>query len=155
MDRQTKESLIQLAMQEAQLAANEGNYPFGTILAAADGNVIGCAHNTQNTDQDPTAHAEINLIRGVARIHGTDIFSQSYLVSNAESCSMCMSAAIKAGILHYVFGTPSEPHMEPFLTVTDVAGYCRVELDITYGVLAEHCRQQIAEIRKKQGDLAQ
>lgn len=155
MDIQTKENLILLAMQEAQIAADAGNYPFGAVISDATGQVTASAHNTQNSDRDPTAHAEINLIRSLAKQHDRERFGQFYLASNAKSCSMCISAAIKAGIRHYIFGAPSEPHMEPFLTVSDVAGYCRVELDITLGVLQEQCRRQIAGLRKMQDDLAE
>jgi tRNA(adenine34) deaminase len=155
MKSEIKEKLIRLAMQEAQAAADEGNYPFGAVVADSEGKVIAAAHNTQETDQDPTAHAEINLIRKLAREYEPEEFSRFYLASNAESCSMCFSAAIKAGIVHYIFGAPSEAHMEPFLTVADVAKYCRVSLDISFGVLEEECKHQIAEIRTKQSKLAQ
>jgi len=66
-----------------------------------------------------------------------------------------MSAAIKAGFQHYVFGAPSEPHMEPFLTVADVIKFCRAKLDVSFGVMAAECKQQIAQIRAEQDDLAQ
>jgi tRNA(Arg) A34 adenosine deaminase TadA len=155
MDLKNKERLVKQAMAEAERAAQECNYPFGAVMADAQGRVIVTAHNTQNSDRDPTAHAEINLIRELAKRYTSDELAAFYLVSNAESCSMCMSAAIKAGIIHYVFGAPSEGHMEPYLTVADILGYCRVKLDVTFGVLAEECRKQIARIRAEQGDLAQ
>ena len=145
---------MRIAMQEAQIATNQGNYPFGAVLADREGNIIARAHNTQISDVDPTAHAEINLIRAMAKQDQEDL-SSCTLVSNAESCSMCMSAAIKVGILKYIFGAPSEAHMEPYLTVSDVALYCRRELDISLGVLSAECQQQIASIREEQGRLAQ
>ena len=155
MNLETKKNLIRLAMQEAQAAADEGNYPFGAVVTDLEGNVISAAHNTQVTDQDLTAHAEINLIRQLSKSHEPEEFSQYYLISNAESCSMCFSAAIKAGIVHYIFGSPSEAHMEPFLKVADVVKYCRTELDIIYGILEEECKRQIAEVRENQNHLAQ
>ena len=155
MNNEIKEDLIRLAMQEAQLAAMEGNYPFGAVMADANGHIIASAHNTQETDHDPTAHAEINLIRRLSQLYEPEEFDQFFLASNAESCSMCFSAAIKAGIVHYIFGAPSEAHMEPFLTVAEVAKFCRVSLDISYGVLKQECIRQIAEIRSDQNKLAQ
>ncbi len=124
-------------------------------MTDSEGSVINCAYNTQNTDRDPTAHAEINLIRKLAKSRSLEEFSQYYLVSNAESCSMCMSAAIKAGIWHFVFGAPSEPHMEPYLTVSDIIKFCRRDLNVTFGVKEEECRKQINKIREEQGNLAQ
>ena len=155
MDSKMKYTLVALAMKEAQRAADDGNYPFGAVIADAQGNVIASAHNTQNSDTDPTAHAEINLIRKLAKQYSLADFGNFYLASNAESCSMCMSAAIKAGILHYIFGAPSESHMEPYLTVSEMVKFCRVELDISFGVMAAECQQQIARIREEQGHLAQ
>ena len=68
---------------------------------------------------------------------------------------MCFSAAIKAGIKRYVFGAPSEPHMDPYLTVEAVARHSQRALDITYGVLEDECVRQIVEARNSQGKLAQ
>ena len=155
MDQKKKYTLIALTMEEAQRAASEGNYPFGAVVSDAQGNVIATAHNTQNSDNDPTAHAEINLIRELAKQYSPAAFGAFFLTSNAESCSMCMSAAIKAGIRHYIFGAPSEPHMEPYLTVSDMLKFCHTPLDISLGVMADECQQQIAQIRAEQGDLAQ
>jgi tRNA(Arg) A34 adenosine deaminase TadA len=68
---------------------------------------------------------------------------------------MCFSAAIKAGIVHYIFGAPSEAHMEPYLTVSDMTKFCSISLDVSDGVLEQECVHQIAEIRSKQNKLAQ
>jgi len=155
MNLEIKESLIRLAMAEAKAAADEGNYPFGAVAADFEGKVIASTHNTQETDEDPTAHAEIKLIRLLAKNHKLEEFSRFYLVSNAESCSMCFSAAIKAGIVHYVFGAPNEAHMEPFLTVADVVKFCHTELDITCGILEDDCKRQIIKVRVTQDHLAQ
>jgi tRNA(adenine34) deaminase len=155
MNLDTKESLIRFAMLEAQKAVETGNYPFGAVIADHEGKVIATAHNTQEIDKDPTAHAEINLIRHLAKTFNQGEFSRFYLISNAESCSMCFSAAIKSGIIHYIFGAPSEPHMDPFLPVSEVAKFSHTKLDITLGVLEEECRQQISEARSKQHNIAQ
>ncbi len=155
LKKDKQKDLMRLAMGEAAKAVNEGNHPFGAVMVDEGGNVIGLAHNTQATDRDPTAHAEINLIRQLARTCNEETFSHFALICNAESCSMCFSAAIKAGILRYVFGAPSEPHMDPYLTVEAVARHSRNALEITYGVLEIECVRQIAEARALQGKLAQ
>jgi tRNA(adenine34) deaminase len=155
MNIETMKRLMTLAMQEAQQAADEGNYPFGAVITDLKGNLLASAHNTQNTDRDPTAHAEINLIRKLAKSHCEEDFNHFFLVSNAESCSMCVSASIKAGIRHYIFGAPSEPHMEPYLIVADILKYCRCKINVVYGVMEKECREQIKRIRVEQGRLAQ
>jgi hypothetical protein len=45
--------------------------------------------------------------------------------------------------------------MEPYLTVSDILNYCQAKLDVSFGVLAEECRRQIAQVRDEQSDLAQ
>ena len=60
---------MRIAIEEAELAVAEGNYPFGTFITDVNGTVIARAHNTQNTNNDPTAHAEINIIRALAKAH--------------------------------------------------------------------------------------
>jgi tRNA(Arg) A34 adenosine deaminase TadA len=155
MDRGKLEVLMRLAMLEAAKAAEEGNYPFGAVMTDSNGMVLASAHNTQVVDRDPTAHAEINLIRRLAKEYDEEQFNLFTLFSNAEACSMCFSAAIKTGIRTFIFGAPSEPHMDPYLTVTEVAHHSLSRLDITYGVLQEECVKQIREIRERQGRLGQ
>lgn len=124
-------------------------------MVDSDGLVLASARNTQVADRDPTAHAEIKLIRRLAKEYDEEQFNQFTMVSNAEACSMCFSAAVKAGIRTFIFGAPSEPHMDPYLTVAEVARHSQSQLDITYGVLGDECAQQIKEIRERQGRLAQ
>jgi tRNA(Arg) A34 adenosine deaminase TadA len=155
MDRGKLEVLMRLAMLEAAKAAEEENYPFGAVMTDSNGMVLASAHNTQVVDRDPTAHAEINLIRRLAKEYDEEQFNLFTLFSNAEACSMCFSAAIKTGIRTFIFGAPSEPHMDPYLTVTEVAHHSLSRLDITYGVLQEECVKQIREIRERQGRLGQ
>ena len=50
-------------VQEVDIAIKEGNSPFSAFLLDMDGNILFKEHNTVNSDMDPTAHAEINLIR--------------------------------------------------------------------------------------------
>ena len=148
MEKSIKEKLVRLAMEEASISILEGNSPFGAILTDLEGNVIEIAHNTQNTDSDPTAHAEINLIRSVAKKINNSDLSQYYLISNAQSCSMCFSAAIKARITNFIFGAESEPQMNPSLNVYEVEKYTQSKLNISSGILQAECKNQIAKARK-------
>ena len=139
---------MRLAMNEADKATLEGNSPFGAVISDNEGNLIDSAHNTTNTESDPTAHAEINLIRKVSKNLGNKDLSRYYLISNAQSCSMCMSAAIKAKITNFVFGADSESHMNPNLNVLEVAKYSKSHLHIESGILKEECENQIKKARK-------
>lgn len=107
IDNNKIEKVMKLVMEEVKIAIHEGNSPFATFLLDREGNIIYKAHNTSNSDTDPTAHAEINLIRMACKELNTKDLSNYILISNAWSCSMCMSAAIKAKITNYIFGTRS------------------------------------------------
>ena len=148
MEYSIKEKLVRMAMEEASIAIMEGNSPFGAILTDLGGNVVEIAHNTQNTDSDPTAHAEINLIRSMAKKINNSDLSKYYLIGNAQSCSMCFSAAIKAKITNFIFGAESEPHMNPNLNVHEVAKHTQNDLNITSGILQFECKNQIDKARK-------
>jgi len=136
-------------MDEAEKGIKKSNSPFGAILTDKKGNIVEVAHNTSKTDCDPTAHAEINLLRKAGKKYKTRILEEYCLFSNAESCSMCMSAAIKAGITFFYFGAPSETSMDPYVTVFDLANKSKRKLHIETGLLKEECMEQIKRGRNK------
>ena len=142
------EDLIRLAQAQAAKAISEGNPPFGAILTDAEGNVVIAAHNTQNSDLDPTAHSEINLLRAAGKALGQLSLSGYLLFSNAEPCFMCMSASIKAGIRHVYFGAPHEPHLDPYLPAHEVVQRAKEPVFLYPHILREECIRQIAEGRK-------
>ena len=114
------EEIMRQVVQEVDIAIKEGNSPFSAFLLDMDGNILFKEHNTVNSDMDPTAHAEINLIRKACKELQTKDLSNYILISNAWSCSMCMSASIKAKIQNYIFGAKSESTMNPNVTVFDI-----------------------------------
>jgi tRNA(Arg) A34 adenosine deaminase TadA len=67
LEQSRVEALVRLAQAEAAKAIAEGNPPFGAVLTDAEGKVVIAAHNTQNSDLDPTAHSEINLLRAAGK----------------------------------------------------------------------------------------
>lgn len=56
------DGFMQLAIQEANAARAEGNYPYGSVLVCGD-EIIGLGRNQMNTHNDPTSHAEIEVLR--------------------------------------------------------------------------------------------
>ena len=143
------EYIMNLVMDEVDIAINEGNAPFAAFLLDKDGNIIFKSHNTTNSDINPTAHAEINLIKIACKQLKQKDLSEYILISNAESCSMCMSAAIKAKITNYIFGAPSEANMNPNITIYDIKEKTKQPLNIITGILKEKCKIQIKEARQK------
>ena len=90
-----------------------------SFLLDRNGNILFKEYNTVNAKMAPTTHAEINLIRKACRELKTKNLSNYILISNAWSCSTCMSASIKAKIQNYIFGAKSESDMNPNITIFD------------------------------------
>ena len=143
-----KEELMRVVMQEVDLAIKEGNSPFGAILIDENGNILFRAHNTARSMCNPTMHAEINLISMACRELKTRDLSKFCIMSNAWSCSMCMSACIKAKINNYIYGAKSEDDMNPNITIFDISNKSFSKLNIEIGILEEECRKQIEDARK-------
>jgi len=149
MDINLQKKLVKKAMKEAEKAVKKWNSPFGAIIADLQGNIIAKSYNTANVDINPTAHAEISVIKKACKKLATKDLSDYYLISNAESCPMCMSAAIKARIRNFIFGAPTESDSDPYITVYDIAKYSKQELNIQAGVLEKECSEQIFAARQK------
>lgn len=96
------------ALEQARIAADAGEVPVGAVLVAPDGQVVAQAGNRTRRDADPTAHAEILVIRaacaalGSARLPGHDLYV------TLEPCAMCAAAIAAARIarLYYGAGDP-------------------------------------------------
>lgn len=143
-----KENLMRIVMQEVDKATKEGNSPFGAILIDEQGNIIEKAHNTAKSMCNPVLHAEINLISKACKKLNTRDLSKYYIMSNAWSCSMCMSACIKAKIQNFIYGVPSEADMNPNVTIFDIKEKSTTKLNIETGILKEECQSQIKNARK-------
>lgn len=148
MNQSTKERLVRVAQEEAEHAIREGNPPFGAVLADGDGQILFRAHNTQNSDCDPTAHAEINLLRRSAPALGSRRLAGYVLGTNAEPCPMCMSAAIKAGISRIIFGVSQESGSSPSLSAAEIASRARYSVEIDGGHLVAECAAQVLKGRR-------
>lgn len=147
-NKEKKENLMRIVMQEVDKAIEEGNSPFGAILIDEQGNIIEKAHNTAKSMCNPVLHAEINLISKACKKLNTRDLSKYYIMSNAWSCSMCMSACIKAKIQNFIYGAPSEADMNPNVTIFDIKEKSTTKLNIETGILKEKCQSQIENARK-------
>jgi tRNA(adenine34) deaminase len=141
------ETLVRRCMALAEAVAADGNPPFGAILVADDGTVIVEAANRQVSGRDPTAHAEIELLRSASRLGHPPPWRELLVVSNAEPCSMCASALVKADLGALAYGAPHEPHLDPDLGVAEVFARSRRPPAVVAGVFAAECAAQIAALR--------
>jgi tRNA(Arg) A34 adenosine deaminase TadA len=104
---QEDEKFIRQANHLAELAAGQGNHPFGALLVM-DGKVILTAENTVKTDHDVTRHAELNLVSMACRKFDPETLAKCTLYTSTEPCAMCTGAIYWAGISKVVYGCPAE-----------------------------------------------
>ena len=83
-----------------------GNHPFGALLVV-DGAVVLRARNTVHTDDDPTAHAETNLVADAIRRLTREQIARSVLYTSCEPCAMCVGKIYWAGIRAVVYALPA------------------------------------------------
>jgi len=129
------EKWMSLAIEEANLAMKENEIPVGAVLVQ-NNRLIAQAHNQPITNNDPTAHAEIQVLRKAGIQQKNYRLVGSTLYVTLEPCAMCFGAMIHARIERIVFGA-SDPK-------TGVCGSCinlneenffNHKISITSGVL--------------------
>jgi tRNA(Arg) A34 adenosine deaminase TadA len=101
------EQFLKQAIELARQARTDGNHPFGALLVL-DERVVLTARNTVITDQNPTAHAEHNLVGEAIRQFSQDQIARCVLYTSCEPCAMCVGAMYWAGIRSMVYGLPAE-----------------------------------------------
>ncbi|MBC3888289.1 nucleoside deaminase [Acetobacterium paludosum] len=92
-----------MAIEIAQAGAEKGEVPIGAVLVC-EGKIIAKAHNQKETRPDPTAHAEMLVIRAGAEKLKRWRLNDCQLYVTAEPCVMCMGAIIQARIPMLVYG---------------------------------------------------
>lgn len=132
---------MQLALRQAQAAADAGEVPVGAVVVRA-GQVIASAHNAPLGNHDPTAHAEVNAIRAAAQALGNYRLDDCTLYVTLEPCSMCSGAALHARFKRIVFGAP-EPKTGAAGSVLNLFAneHINHQTQVTGGVLADECAQ--------------
>jgi tRNA(adenine34) deaminase len=93
---------MQVALAEARAATAHGDVPIGAVLVR-DGEELARAHNRRELDQDPTAHAELLVLRAGAAALGTWRLVDCDLYVTLEPCTMCAGALVLARIGRLIF----------------------------------------------------
>ena len=148
----TDQKFIELALEEARLAAEEGEVPVGAVLVV-NGEVIARAHNLREELSDPTAHAEMLALREASQRLLRWRLTGATLYITMEPCAMCAGAAVLARIDRIVYGC-NDPKAGACGTVFDIAREPQLNhrIEITGGILKEECQnivQKFFENRRK------
>jgi len=97
---------MQLAIQEAKTSRDAGNFPYGAVLVRGD-RVIGTGRNQMNTHNDPTSHAEMEVLRS-AGLQAT--YADTMMYASAFPCLMCAGPLVFYGIPELVVGASCPGH---------------------------------------------
>lgn len=113
--------LVRAALAAAAPAAASGDVPIGAVLLDPSGAEIARACNAREATGDPTAHAEMLVLREGARVLGSGWrLSGCTLAVTVEPCTMCAGALVVARVDRLVFGT-WEPRTGAVGSLWDVA----------------------------------
>lgn len=96
--------LMEIALAEARAAAERGETPVGAALADAGGRLLARAGNRTRERADPTAHAEMLVIRAACAAAGSERLPGAALYVTLEPCAMCAGAVAAARIGRLVYG---------------------------------------------------
>ena len=103
-----KVNFMELALLEAEAAARRGEVPVGAVLVSSEGEILSQKGNRTEEDKDPTAHAEILVIREAARKRASPRLQDCDLYVTLEPCAMC-AAAISFSRLRRVYFAAYDP----------------------------------------------
>ena len=101
------EQFMDAALEQARLALAAGEVPIGAVLVI-DGAIVARAFNQPISASDPTAHAEVLVVREAARIIGNYRLVGADVYVTLEPCLMCVGALVHARIRTLTYGA-AEP----------------------------------------------
>ena len=144
---------MRLALIEAKKAKAAGEVPVGAVIVK-DGLVLACSHNQPIGASDPTAHAEMIVLRKAARLLKNYRLPGCDLYVTLEPCAMCVGAMMHARISRLVFGA-YDPKTGACGSVIDLLENTTLNhhTAVTGGILEEECSRMLkdffAELRTR------
>ena len=133
-----------MALHEASIAASTGDVPVGAVLLDRDGSVLAKNHNRREVNHDPTAHAELLVLKEAAKRVGGWRIPGATLVVTLEPCAMCAGAVVLARIARLVIATmdPKAGAVESVYRLT-VDARLNHQVEVVTGVLADDASTQL------------
>ena len=132
---------MRAALEQAHLAREAGEVPIGAVLVL-DEVIVARGFNQPIGRVDPTAHAEIMVLRQAASMRGNYRLTGATVYVTIEPCLMCVGALVHARVAEVVYGA-AEPRwgaLVSALQAHDAPGLNH-RVRVTGGVLAEECRE--------------
>lgn len=143
---------MSLALEEAALGREAGEVPVGAVLVQ-DGSCVARAHNAPIGAQDPTAHAEIRVLREAAQRLGNYRLPGTTLYVTLEPCPMCIGAMVHARIARLVYGA-TDPRTGAAGGALDLVAHPshNHRIDVSGGVEAERAAAMLRDFfRQRRG----
>ena len=133
------------ALEQARLALAAGEVPVGAVLVVGD-HIVACAFNQPITSDDPTAHAEVLVLREAGRVLGNYRLTEATVYVTVEPCLMCVGAMVHARVRELVYGA-TEPKAGALISAVRALEYPGLNhrFAVTGGVLEGECRAIIQE----------
>ena len=144
---------MQLAIQQARKAELIEEVPVGAVIVDPEGVIVASSHNQTIITSDPTAHAEVLVLRkAAAKLQNYRLLSTT-LYATVEPCVMCMGAIVHARVQRVVFGAP-DPKWGAAGSLYNFSEDTRLNHhpQVIGGVCADECRdmlQRFFRIRRK------
>jgi len=147
--REDHRVFMRLALDQAMQSAAAEEVPIGAVLVQ-QGTILAQSHNHREIWQDPTAHAEIIVIREAARALGRWRLIDTTLFVTLEPCAMCLGAILLARIPRLVFGA-RDSKAGACGSVLDFASNPRLNhrVEVVGGVLEEESQQMLSKFFKE------
>ncbi|MEO8355687.1 MAG: nucleoside deaminase [Chloroflexota bacterium] len=98
------DTFMELAIQEAKAALADGDYPYGSVLMRGD-EILGVGRNHVNTHNDPTSHAEIEVLRSAGL---QETYAGTVMYASAFPCLMCAGPIVMLGVPRIIVGASWE-----------------------------------------------
>jgi tRNA(adenine34) deaminase len=147
---------MRAALDEARRGLTAGEVPIGAVLVVDDV-VVASAFNQPITATDPTAHAEVLVLREAARATGNYRLTDAVVYVTVEPCLMCVGALVHARVREVVYGVaePKTGAIVSTLKALESPGLNH-RFAVTGGVLEDECRAILQEFfREKRVEAAQ
>ena len=141
----SREQFMEAALEQARLGLAAGEVPIGAVLVV-DGRIVARGFNQPITSSDPTAHAEMVVLREAARIGGNYRLTDAEVYVTLEPCLMCVGALVHARVREVIFGAvePRTGALVSTIRGLDTPGLNH-RFEVTGGVLEAPARELIQQ----------